>query len=530
MSAAGSVPVVAVRPASALTERARLFGALEQAYPVAFRAWDGADAEPPAAVVTFAAAGADDVLPAGTRELVLAGRRDERGAPVAPVTLADVDGVDARLRGAELFDALDAEPLRPAPGEVVLATGAAGPAWTRSPPGDAAPIDRVASTLPELDAEQALYSRLGDRAVAMVALIDLLRAVGGPRQWRAPAPRAAIVFDDPNLRSRCYGHIDYAALVRHADAHGYHAAMAMIPLDAGRADRAAVDLFKNRADRLSLVFHGNDHRKRELLMPTDDASATAMAAQALRRVERFEARTGLRVDRVMMPPHGLCSEPMSRALGAVGFDALSAIHPLPWTEDWRSGPVLAGWRAADLVAGCPVIPRMPLTCHAADVALRAYLGHPIILYGHHQDVAGGFDLLAENAARVNRIAGVRWESVGAIAAANYDVLEDGDRLDVLPLSRRIALDAASHPRTVVVREPEDALRAGALVAWSADGGARRAFGEALEVPAGAAPVIRLHGAADVDPATVRVPAWRPGPKLRRAATEARDRAVALRLA
>ena len=186
---------------------------------------------------------------------------------------------------------------------------------------------------------------------------------------------------------------------------------------------------------------------------------------------------------------------------------------------------LAGGRSGGRLPGDPA--------DAADLPRRRRRAarlprHPIILYGHHQDVAGGFDLLAENAARVNRIDGVRWDSVGAIAAANFDVLEDGDRLDVRPLSRRIALDAAPRARTVVVREPEDALEPGALVAWSADGGARRAFGEALEVPAGATPVIRLHGAADVDPATVRVPAWRPGPKLRRAATEARDRAAALR--
>ena len=48
----------------------------------------------------------------------------------------------------------------------------------------------------------------------------------------------------------------------------------------------------------------------------------------------------------MMPPHGLCSEPMARALGDVGFDALCAIHPLPWTEQPPADPPLAGWRPA----------------------------------------------------------------------------------------------------------------------------------------------------------------------------------------
>ena len=43
----------------------------------------------------------------------------------------------------------------------------------------------------------------------------------------------------------------------------------MIPLDAGRPHRAAAALFRERPDRLSLVFHGNDHIKGELMAPHD---------------------------------------------------------------------------------------------------------------------------------------------------------------------------------------------------------------------------------------------------------------------
>ena len=44
--------------------------------------------------------------------------------------------------------------------------------------------------------------------------------------------RACFVIDDPNLHALRYGHISYPALAQHAEEHGYHAAMAMIPLDA----------------------------------------------------------------------------------------------------------------------------------------------------------------------------------------------------------------------------------------------------------------------------------------------------------
>jgi hypothetical protein len=40
--------------------------------------------------------------------------------------------------------------------------------------------------------------------------------------------------------------------------------------------------------------------------------------------------------------------------------------------------------------------------------------------------------------------------------------------------------------------------------------------------------VRLRGARDVDAGQVDAPAWRPWPKLRRAGTEMRDRALPLR--
>ena len=173
-----------------------------------------------------------------------------------------------------------------------------------------------------------------------------------------------------------------------------------------------MELFRRRADRLSLIVHGNDHTKGELLATDDDVTAQTIAAQAIRRIQRFERRSGLAVDRVMAPPHGLCSEPMTRALGAVGFDALTAIHPLPWTEMPPADPLLAGWRPADFVAGCPVVPRIPLGSTAADIGLRAFLDHPLIVYGHHEDVAGGLD-----AWRRRRPSSTSWATCGGARSA-----------------------------------------------------------------------------------------------------------------
>ena len=106
-----------------------------------------------------------------------------------------------------------------------------------------------------------------------------------------------MLFDDPNLRWRSYGFINYGELLEHADAHGYHVAMAMIPLDAGRPNRAAAALFRERRDRLSLVFHGNDHIKGELhgaqgrRRRRRDGGAGAAPRRALRAPRRRCAST-----------------------------------------------------------------------------------------------------------------------------------------------------------------------------------------------------------------------------------------------
>ena len=388
--------------------------------------------------------------------------------------MQNTPGVDARLRGIVLSGRLARPALEPrrrrGPGRRGLRPGLDGARRARRPCTACAPRSA------ELDADEPLYALLSRRALAAVALIHFLRAVSAPAGWRPPPLRATMHFDDPNLRWRSYGFINYGELLEHADAHGYHVAMATIPLDAGRPNRAAAALFRERPDRLSLVFHGNDHIKGELMAPKDVAGATAVAAQALRRVERFERRSGLHVDRVMTPPHGMCSEHMTRALGALGFDALAAIYPRPWTDRFPADPLLAGWRPADWVGGCAVIPRIPLSSSVADIALRAFLDHPVVLYAHHEDVAEGLEPLATAAAAVNRLGDVRWMSMGDIAASNGDRRLAGDSAVVRPFARRLRLAAEPGARTLRVQAPADALDgglAGGLVGRRRPGAALR---------------------------------------------------------
>lgn len=516
---------VAVQPAATLAARPRLFAALQAAFPVSFEAATPSLAGAGAAIVFCEARDfpRPDELSFGNLPVLALGGGSETRRAREPVRLSDHETVDPRLRGVELMDPLDGPRLRPAgPDDCTVATSARGPVWTVT--RGAPLVHRVRSSLPELRSDQALSDLLDGRAVPLVALTQFLRALTTADSFRAPPLRAVFLFDDPNLRWRTYGFIDYGRLLEHADQQGYHASMAMIPLDGGRPHRATAAMFRERPDRLSLAVHGNNHLAEELLRPTDDAGALSLAAQALRRVARFESRAGLRVDRVMAPPHGLCSESAARALGSVGFDALCAAHPLPWTHRPPASRPLAGWEPAEFVGGCAVIPRVPFDAPLSDIALRAFLGQPLVLYGHHDDIADGLGLLAETAARVNGLGDVEWTSLGNIAASNYAVRADRDVLRVRPYSRHLRLALPHDPARVVVEAPRDGKPE--LLGWSTNGSGPKAF--RVPVPLeGREADVRLRAIDEIDPRTIPPPPWRPWPVLRRAATELRDRVHAL---
>ena len=293
------------------------------------------------------------------------------------------------------------------------------------------------------------------------------------------------------------------------------------------AHKPTVELFQARRDRLSLVFHGNNHVKRELMQPQTRTAAVSLTAQALRRVQRFEHRTGLGVDRVMMPPHGMAARTITQALSGFGFDSLCAIHPLPWTEAPPAERPLLGWWPGEFVEGCAVIPRIPLSSSATDIALRAFMDHPVVLYGHHDDLADGLGILARAADAVNRLGEARWLSSEAVATSNYATRRAGNVLVVRPYSRRLEVDLGPGVTEVELTEPKAALGAGQLAGWSLGHSGHRAFDTAAPAAGAVFAELRLHAMEPVSDA-VTMPAWRPWPRVRRAVTEARDRALPLR--
>jgi hypothetical protein len=512
-----------------MERRGALFSALRRAFPtVTFepreaKSWAGLDA----LIELGGASEAGDAAAAGTRALAMLNSEGETGKAVE-VLLASDAGLDRRLRGQVLPDThlprnagLDVTP-----NVDVLATAAGRPLWTRAGPLDIAAIGPL-----ELSAGESLRARCGrDRSLALLPLLELLRALTSGEGWQAPPLRATFLLDDPNLHWPSYGYLKLPQLARHAARHRYHLALAMVPLDAWFSHPAMNKLLRGQAC-LSLLVHGNNHFGAELGRATEEAEALALAAQARRRIAAFERRTGVAVSPVMVPPHEECSETMTRALSRSGFDAITMTRPYPWLSrpprHWLTAPAqaeaLAGWRPADLSPGnLPVLLRHPLSDEhfsSSELVLRAYLDQPLILYGHHGDLAGGLDVLARRTEAINRLGPVQWAPLGEIAATNVEWRLEGDLLRLRPYGRRIAIEAPDSAARAVVELPAG-------------------FGpdELIRTPNGIAPAnepFAIGGSSSLDlmleapnaiaPHAVPTPPPRPWPIARRIMGEARDR-------
>lgn len=291
-----------------------------------------------------------------------------------------------------------------------LATCEQGPVWTCSEKGGAKHF-RSAFALPDVHANDGFQDVLGShRFLEMLPLVCWLRERCATTPSDGRSLKACFIFDDPNLHWPSYGFVDYRKLTTHAERENYHVAFATIPLDTWFTHSGTAAMFRERRSRLSLLIHGNNHTKRELVRRYTGPQRIFLLKQAIRRIERLESRSGLRVARAMVPPHGACSEEMLSALPVCGFEAACISHgslrahnkTAAWTKT-------LGYRPYEIVRGCPVFPRWGLSGDVKNaVLLAAYLKQAIILRGHHQDLKDGPEVLDHLAGFVNGLGSVKW--------------------------------------------------------------------------------------------------------------------------
>jgi hypothetical protein len=417
----GRQVVVGVFPRSAFHARARLFRTLERALPVRFEPRASAEQRALDAAIVFGDEGALGE-PAGSAGLPVLIAPDQRPADhrrVHTVYLADVDRLDRRLRSRRLESLVIGSGLPGAArGALDIGTTHHQRVWQTN--AGAPRTDRVAVGPVELEPWESLRDQLRNgRYLRLLPLFDFLRDLTGYRQ-PDDYLRATFIIDDPNLHWRSYGCIRFDRLAMHAEAHGYHVTFATVPLDCWFAWPGAVRTFRTGANALSLTSHGAYHGYSELTARQPDGAATRLFEDATARMDRFTRRWGVSIGRVMVPPHSASALSIHRPLLSAGFEALCT--QLGWWADWpEAHRAIAGVAMADISpAGLPVFARHHID-HAFlrdDALMSAYLDQPLVVYGHAEDLAEGYDVLAEIAAWIREIGPTRWLSLVDVARTN----------------------------------------------------------------------------------------------------------------
>ena len=384
------------------------------------------------------------------------------------VRFADSDLVPFPFRARTVRAKIATEPkiLALRRNEEALAFTESGPVWSALIE-EGTPHFRSAFPLPSIGAQGGLKDVLNEeRFFELLPLLHWIRGFCAPTAFEGPPPGACFIFDDPNLHWKRYGFVDFSQIVSRAEAENYHVSFATIPLDSWFTHRETAEIFKRNPKRVSLAIHGNNHTRCELAQPYTPRQRASLLRQAIHRIERFERRSGLEVSRVMVPPHGACSEEMLAELPQFGFESACISHGSlrahNRTKIWTKA---VGGLPSEVVRGCPVMPRWGFAGNSTNaVLLAAFLKQRLILRGHHQDLKNGIELLDQHARLINSL-GVSWANLGDLSRSNFCWHLAGTTFTVQALGNKLTVQLPEAATNLIIESPREDSRS----AWKISG-------------------------------------------------------------
>jgi hypothetical protein len=287
-----------------------------------------------------------------------------------------------------------------------------------------------------------------------------VRYSAGERGWHAIDHYANLTIDDAWLRQP-YGYLDYENLLAEMKRHDFHTTVAFIPWNYDRSEPGVVSLVRSHPDRFSICVHGDNHDHKEFT--TDPGKPLTLqifaVKQALGRMDRFQALTGIPYDKVMVFPHSIGGEGVLAGLKSNNY--LATVNGWNVPMDRANPPDLSfALRPVTLsYANFPSISRFSaeVPVPRSLIAIGAFLDNPLLFYGHHGMFARGISAFNAVADEVNKVEpATRWRSLGEIVRHLYLVkLRDDLSYDVLAFSSTISLENNSSRDLVFhLRKPE----------------------------------------------------------------------------
>jgi hypothetical protein len=331
----------------------------------------------------------------------------------------------------------------------------------------------TAMPLPELAEGESIFQYFhGGNFLPLLPFILFIKNLLEDRHWGPVPLRACFMFDDPNLHWHSYGFLKYSELLQHAQTFNYHISFATIPLDGLFVHRPTASLFKKHGERLSLVIHGNNHTSNELARHYQREQHINLFRQSLYRISNMERRTGIGVDRIMVPPHGACSEASLYYMHRLGFEAACISKgSLMYHNIYAKWIPTLGLEPSAMIQNLPVLFRSPISTNCYNnILVSIILDQPIILRAHHQDVSNGLQILDDIASFINSIGDVNWMSMTQISRSHYVSYIDGDVLNIKMFTRQIEIFVPAGVNRIQVFRPWLKNGQSSLLFWRYSGG------------------------------------------------------------
>jgi len=252
------------------------------------------------------------------------------------------------------------------------------------------------------------FSRLLPHAMA-------LRYAAGYECWRPCKAHASIIIDDPLLR-KSYGFLNFESLLRLAQQHNFHTAIAFIPHNFRRNSSRITRMFRENVARLSICFHGNDHIEAEFAS-IDPALLNTLLLVAEDRMSLHGQMTGLPCDRVMVFTQGNFSIEAMKLLKSHNFYAAVNTVPHPAEQPVRLTIGELAQPAVLRYGGFPLFIRKPIRqTQSHDIAFNLFFGRPVLIVEHHEMFKRP-ESLVEIAERINSVAPeVHWSNLATVVS------------------------------------------------------------------------------------------------------------------
>jgi len=236
--------------------------------------------------------------------------------------------------------------------------------------------------------------------------------------WRPHQHHATLIIDDPLLR-KDYGSLNYERVLGLMDEYNFHTSIAFIPHNYQRNSKSTIRMFRERPDRFSICFHGNDHTAAELATK-DVRLLNSMLTVAEERMDAHLKSTGIPCDKVMVFPQGNFSVDAMKILRAHNFAA--AVNSGPYPTGEHVGLTLAEMiEPAILNYGAfPLFVRHYIReITPQHVALNLLFGKPTLIVEHH-DVFKNPECLTQLVSRINALApNIKWSNLQTAVENSY---------------------------------------------------------------------------------------------------------------